>query len=419
LANPGIYLASCRQQLALLEQQADTTIRDIEDQLKTPDMLPVTKRRLGLTIDAIRGQAADIHAIVNPLLPGDSELSNAGEVPADDSPALLKYIYYLYRDWGWPSEPNGENEHAIEVVEAVLEQPFVGRTLVLGAGACRLSYDLHRLHPNAETLVMDIDPLLFAVAHTVIRGGTVSLLEANAEIDEIEHVTREWVLSAQHGALDMDRFHFVLADGLEPPLASGMFDTVVTPWFIDLIPTDLRDLISTVHRLLKPGGRWINLGPLRYTAEHSASHRFTREEVFDLAERAGFRLSKWQADSVPYLVSKLSGSGKVERTLAFAAIRLDRAGDRVSDMEGGPPDWLLFRHRPIPTFAGQSLFWSKVPLVQLVISSIDGRRTLDDLVLLVASRVQDSGLSMNEIREAVRRCIAEIHPGCRDGSPSS
>jgi hypothetical protein len=54
-------------------------------------------------------------------------------------------------------------------------------------------------------------------------------------------------------------------------------------------------------------------------------------------------------------------------------------------------------------------------MVQLVVSSIDGRRTLDDLTLLVARQARDSGLSLQQIRGAVRRCLAEVHPAA---SPS-
>lgn len=411
ISDPHTYLASCRQQLSLLEQQVAATVRTIEEQLNTPDALPATKARCHAMIDAVRGQAADICGILQPLLPVDTtDLQD--EIASEDLPAPLKYIHHLYRDWGWPSEPNGENERALAAVEGVMETQTLGRTLVVGAGACRLAYDLHRSDPEAETVVMDIDPFLFTVGQAVIRGGTISLREANAEIDEIGHVAKEWTLTAAHGRIAEDRFHFVLADGLEPPFASGVFDTVVTPWFIDLIPTDLRDFTSTVHRLLKPGGRWLNLGPLHYRPSLPVELRFSREEVFDLAERAGFRMGRWQTDSMPYLVSKLNGRGKVEWVLAFAATKLDASSsDRGSN--DGPPSWLLFRHLPIPTFAGQSLFVAKAPLIQMVVSAIDGQRTLDDLALMVAAHARQSDLSMNAIRGAVRRCIAEIHPACR------
>src|SRR5262249_27559414 len=142
-----------------------------------------------------------------------------------------------------------------------------GHMLVPGAGGCRLAYDLHRLGPNAETVVIDIDPFLLTTAQRVIRGGTVTLREANAEVDELAQRMKVWNLHAHHGPISDERFHFLLADGLHPPFESGKFDTIVTPWFIDVVPVDLRDFISELHRLLKPGGRWLNLGPLHYRSD--------------------------------------------------------------------------------------------------------------------------------------------------------
>jgi ubiquinone/menaquinone biosynthesis C-methylase UbiE len=163
--------------------------------------------------------------------------------------------------------------------------------------------------------------LLLTVAQTVIHGSTVPLREANAEIDEADRVSRTWELKAPAGPLGGDRFHILLADGLAPPFTGAAFDTVVTPWFIDLVPPDLEQFVPVLARLVKPGGRWVNLEPLRCTPATPVGRRYTREEVFDLAGRAGFRMGKWQAESMPHLVSKLSRRGKVAWVLAFAATR--------------------------------------------------------------------------------------------------
>jgi len=396
LADPETYLKSCRAQLGLLRQQTERTIRNIEQQLQAADVLETTKTRCRALIQAVRAQAHEIQAILEPVT-GVADGVASGEVPAP-----LQYIHYLYRDWGLPSSPDGENERVLSIVDAVLAKQSLGRTLVLGAGACRLAYDLHRRDSTAETVVLDIEPFLFTCAHTIVRGGTLTINETNAEVQETEHAAKVWVLSAQHGALTEDRFQFVIADGLEPPFDNEEFDTIVTPWFIDVVPSDLRDVISTVHRLLKPGGRWINVGPLSYRPAVPIAHRFSREEIFDLAARAGFRIDGWRSESMPYLVSKLNGRGKVEWILAFAATK---AG-------AGSSEWLLFRHLPIPTFAGQSMFSSDDPAIQMVVSAIDGQRTLDDIAKIIAAQAAETGLTMSQFREIVRRCLAEVHPGC-------
>jgi SAM-dependent methyltransferase len=281
--------------------------------------------------------------------------------------------------------------------------------LVLGAGACRLAYDLHHRHLNTETTVVDIDPLLLATARQVIRGGSVRMRETNVEIHEMESAVKEWTLKAPYGSIGDDQFHFFVADGLEPPFAPQTFDTILTPWFIDVVPSDLRNLISALHRLLKPGGRWLNLGPLHYRPEVPPSGRYTREEAFDLAARAGFRVDSWKTQTVPYLVSKLNGRGKVEWVLAFAATKLE--APLFDESAQTPPAWLLFCHLPIPVFPGQASFLSEDPAEQLVVSAINGRNTIDDIAAILASNAGETGLTMDQLRDVVRRCLLDIHPG--------
>ena len=362
-------------------------------------------------IDGIVGQLNDVRAILEPVLPAAAQ---SGEVrgQSDRVPATLDYLPYLYRDWGWPSQTDCENERALAMVARILEDRCPGRVLVMGAGACRLAYELHHRYPDAELMVMDLDPVLFSTAHAVTHEESPTLREANLEMGGLDQAAKEWVLSAPRGPVDDARFHFLVADAVDPPLDPGIFDTVLTPWFIDQGPEDVRDLISTLHRMLKPGGRWVNMGPLKYDLEVPFSRRFAREELFDLARLAGFRVGPWETEAGPYLVSPLNGRGKVEWVLAFAATKLETA-EEDSSAGDGPPSWLIFRHLPIPTFQGQANFWSEASMVRMVVSSIDGRRTLDDIALLVAERAGQADISMSQVRIAVRQCLQQVHPACR------
>ena len=149
------------------------------------------------------------------------------------------------------------------------------------------------------------------------------LTESTANVQELSQISKAWDLSAPSGPLDPDRFFFFLANGLAPPFADATFDTVVTPWFIDQVPTDLPAFLATVHRQLKPGGRWLNSGPLIYPADASLARRFSREELFELAERAGFRIERWSSDTRPHLASPLSGRARIEWQLTFEATAVD------------------------------------------------------------------------------------------------
>jgi hypothetical protein len=149
----------------------------------------------------------------------------------------------------------------------------------------------------------------------------VALTESSLNVFDAEHVSARRTLRAPHGPLDDARFHFLLANGLEPPFAPETFDTIVTPWFIDRVPPDLPAFMGTLARLLRPGGRWVNQGPLMYAPDTPVARRWGREEIFEIAEGAGFRIRTWSFASRPYLVSPLTGSGKVENVLTFGATR--------------------------------------------------------------------------------------------------
>jgi SAM-dependent methyltransferase/uncharacterized protein YbaR (Trm112 family) len=407
LSDPTAYLASCRQQIAHLEEHATRAEALVHQQIQRRDLLPSTQQRCRSIITALQAQIADVRFILAPIISLEGQMAPPSE-PAG-TPELLTYIHYLYRDWGWPAESDGENERHLRAVQGVAGNQSLGRLLVLGAGACRLAYDLHQSGMSSDTTVLDISPLLFLAAQTIVRGGMVKLREANAEIHSLEFASREWVLRAPKGPIPEDEFHFLFADGVTPPVASASFDTILTPWFIDIVPLDLRTLIGELHRILKPAGRWLNIGPLRYRPEIPIGRRFCQEEIFDLISRAGFHLEASSSDSMPYLVSKLNGRGKIEWVLSFAATKLANLQITPGTF---PPDWLILPHLPIPTFSGQSRFSSEDPAEHIVATFIDGHRSINDIAAQIADQAGEMNLSMDQLREIVRRCLMDIHPAC-------
>jgi SAM-dependent methyltransferase len=307
-------LASWRQQLATLSSQGDHTLAAIEAELATVGLLPSGQLRLRALARALGDQVKDIVGVVGPALGGPLD-GGSGALPR----GVVEYIQFLYRDWGWGSAENSENQRAIAAIRDLLDTGALGRTIVLGAGACRLAYDLHTQLRASETAVIDIDPFLFVIAEAVVRGEPVQLTESTANVQELAQAARSWSLCAPAGALGSDEFHFFLANALAPPFADHAFDTVVTPWFVDQVSGDLQVFFARLQRLLRPGGRWINSGPLLYPPDVPLARRLSREEVFELAERAGFRVDRWSTESRSHLESPLNGRGKIEWVLTFVA----------------------------------------------------------------------------------------------------
>jgi SAM-dependent methyltransferase len=315
------HVALWRRQLALLVTSGATTRAGLEEAAAAAELTPSGAARLAAMARAVGAQVEDFVALLGPALGGPLD------EPASGLPrGVVEYSGFLFRDWGWPeaeADPDtgsGENAAACDAVRAVAEGPL-GRVLVVGAGACRLAYDLHRAGGATETAVVDIDPYLFVPAEAVVRGRTPRLTEASLNVVDASRASAAWTLRAPAGPLGDDVFHFFLANGLDPPFVDGSFDAVVTPWFIDRVPPDLPAFLARLARLLRPGGRWLNHGPLLYAPETPLARRYAQAELVELAARAGFRVGAVRAASRPHLVSPVTGSGKVERVLSFCAVR--------------------------------------------------------------------------------------------------
>lgn len=318
LPQPAAHIEHWRRQLGLIVGQGCETARTLEIQAAQPGIGSATRTRLSALARAVTDQVEDLALAVGPPL--------GGPLPAHESVGLPRgatdYVSYLFRDWAWSDGHDEENERSLASIRRVTGGSALGRMLVLGAGACRLAYDLHVHCGATESAVVDIDPCLFGVAEKVVRGNAVSLTESSVNAPDVEPVSRRWTLSAPAGPLPADVFHFFLANGIEPPFADQSFDTVVTPWFIDQVPVDLEALLRRLHRLLVPGGRWIDHGPLIYRPDALPVARwYTRQEIFDLAGAIGFRIGAWEQAAQPCLVSPLTGRGLIENVLTFEAER--------------------------------------------------------------------------------------------------
>ncbi|KAF2431357.1 N2227-domain-containing protein [Tothia fuscella] len=78
------------------------------------------------------------------------------------------------------------------------------------------------------------------------------------------------------------------------------YDVVVTLFFIDTGKNTL-EYLDNINRLLKPGGFWINMGPLLYGT--SPQLQMSLEEVVNVSERMGFEFletdEKWGEITIP------------------------------------------------------------------------------------------------------------------------
>jgi SAM-dependent methyltransferase len=333
-----------------------------------------------------------------------SDLSDGG-VTDEQALAFVSYFNHLLRDWSAEPAAVAENAQALRLVvdtlgeESAPEARPWGRTLVLGAGACRLTYDLVRRYRPTMTVALDVSPLLLLAAQQILFGPGLRLYEIPESPEGLSSVCVERELRAPEGA--PTDLYLVLGDALAAPFRPGTFDTVVTPWFVDIVGGDVPDTLAVIHRMLAPGGRWISIGPLLYPAGRPAMRRYTPEEILDLGHRAGLGVSSQRVERVDLLRSSASTRHRSERVVVSVATKVDPPRTAPD----GVPPWLLFSHVPIPRFLGLDGTPDE-PILAYVAGLIDGNTTLRD----IADRmIADHGARPDAALEGTRALVTALY----------
>ncbi len=385
----------------LIEEQVGT----FEQELSRPDLLASTRKRLGRLRAAYRDNGERLMSLFRDAGVGPDSRAKASE----REQSFVQYYEQALRDWAWEPQ-TGENRIAADLIAQTLAgDNDLGRVLVLGSGPSRLAYELHRRFAPSLTVCLDLDPLLLLIANRVLFGDGITLTEFALDARNIEAAAADHRLSAPDGR--PERFYLVAGDAFAPPLHRGQFDTVVTPWFIDIVPADVRDTIGMIHRLLAPGGRWINYGPLSYPQEHRHGQRYAPEELAQLIHAGGFTRPALTTTVIDYMKSEANGRWKKLEVYTFAARKEDVGATTFSPGEGDAPTWLMFTHLPIPRLPGLDDYQPDHPLLGYLKGLIDGKRTLDDLI----ERVKEDHKPRPETaREGTRAMLALLVKALND-----
>jgi hypothetical protein len=349
-------------------------------------LLPRTRMRLEQADHANRQIMRDVKNLFDSV---GLEAKIAPEFANDDASRLLQYMELLLRDWAWDTAiapPLSENTLELERLRAALidvAKPL-GHTLVLGSGAGRLSWDI-QCHFNPETtLAVDVNPLLCSGAHRLVAlQQPWQLTELQADPQVGLPPLRHWPLMPPGGNNDnRSRWFAVAANGWAPPLKRGALDTLITPWFIDVNGGDIRALIVHARALLKPGGLWINTGPLLYGGDASPLQRYAAEEIIEFLELAGFHIEYQKLAVTPFLNSPLSMQMRAEQVWTFVA-RAPGESARLPDSD--PPNWVVLPHLPIPKLV---VTQPQDPVLRQILDLVDGRVSISDIAALFAPNLE-------------------------------
>lgn len=402
-AEPQAMLAEWRGRLRFLLQELAREARIERAELAETALPVLTHQRLELLASAHEDHGRRLAELLAPLSLSSSQtsyethLALRTRLPSDQG--LTNYYVNVHRDWCWGDE---ENKASVDLIQATVGEAHTwGRTLVLGSGAGRLAYDLHMTERPSLTVAADFNPLLSFVAREVFAGRTVELYEfpiAPRTLGDHAILRR---LAAPKPA--RPGLHLVLTDALRPAFEAEAFDTVVTPWLIDIIDEDFATFAPRVNQLLRPGGHWINFGSLAF-AQGQRSRRYSLEETLELVGASGFGKPMLNEAALPYMRSPASRHSRIETVLCWSARKESTVAPPAEHSR--LPEWLVHTHQPVPLLEDFQVQAMSTRIYAFLMALINGQRSVKDMArMLVEQRL----MTAEDAEPAVRTFLTRMY----------
>lgn len=402
-AEPQAALGEWRGRLQFALQQLSQEVAQLDAELQAKDITPLAKRRVERYKKCVESHRRKLQKLLQPVdmqgLQGNVEtyLALRTRMPVDQG--IQTYYPNIHRDWAWGEE---ENKASLKQVQSVLhDHADLGKVLVLGSGAGRLAYDIHTSFNCDLTVAMDFNPLLMLVAKAVTSGEQLNLYEFPIAPLALEDDAVLRQLNAPEPA--DENFHLVFGDALRAPFAAGSFDTVVTPWLIDVITEDLPVLAARINLLLGENGRWVNFGSLSFGSP-KRSRCYSPEETKAIVAENGFSDPYVSQATIPYMCSPASRHGRQERVFSFSAYK-ERAVD-APERHKALPDWIVTGKEPVPltqSFRQQAM---TTQIYSFIMSLIDGKRSVKDMAVILESQKL---MTKEEAEPAIRSFLTKMY----------
>eukprot|EP01132_Coremiostelium_polycephalum_P005113 gene5113-6364_t len=225
---------------------------------------------------------------------------------------LKNVLVHLVRDWS--VEGQEERSDCYDPILNELKKIYEGQNrenikiLIPGGGLGRLSYDIACLGfftelneesmfmiiPTFHVLLSNLEPFSFTIQPFIHQTKNVySSLDQTREIKIPDTLINKKVIQSGNFVLSPGDFFDYYKD------VNSIFDSVCTCFFIDTVP-NIMEALEIIFSVLKPGGFWINNGPLHYHHPATSSVHLTQDELMSLIESFGFEIIKIESIDCKY-----------------------------------------------------------------------------------------------------------------------
>ncbi|NRA63779.1 MAG: hypothetical protein HRU19_04810 [Pseudobacteriovorax sp.] len=375
--NPKGEIADWQNRYHLFVDMTGLEVQKLKFDSQSPNISGKTKDRLLRLIQAKTEHSREVARILKPMDvkeedgPKSESLVGGTELPSTQS--LMGYYQNVCRDWSYGDQ---ENAICLEKVEEVLKEDKVLRNMgVIGSGACRLAFDIHRKLKPSNTINTDINPYLLLVASRLIQGKSVSLYDFPIAPINLESTAVK--LKCKAPEILSENFHYCLADGMNPVFAKQSLDSLLTPWLIDIVPQDLQLQALRYNHCLKDSGRWVNFGSLSFY-HNDQKICYSIDEALEIVENSGFKIEAYSHDDIPYLHSPYSCQKRTEKVLTFSARKVESKEPPAEEFTF-LPDWLTNTSQPVPRADKLNQQHMVHSMLGNVFSLVDDKNSIEDI----------------------------------------
>jgi SAM-dependent methyltransferase len=226
-----------------------------------------------------------------------------------DKFAVLQTLKHYVRDWA--DEGAKERDEAFPCITSILSDLKLKSTeitsfkvLLPGSGVGRLGHDVANLGGQYILSMYMETAHIEAGFEVTINEWSMFMIVGYRWIETQRDVSsftiHPFIDGMSHQATKTDMLRSITAPNISPNPSvllvegdfntafndhPGHYDIIVTHFFIDTA-RNLMAYFDTIHRILKPGGRWINFGPLLYGTGPFV--QLSLEEIIDVVEEMGF-----------------------------------------------------------------------------------------------------------------------------------
>ena len=237
------------------------------------------------------------------------EANDRKDKPKPDKTSMSQALKHIVRDWSTEGFHEWSGSYAI-IKESLFflfprqlnnsnrayntTQPSL-RILLPGSGLNRIAHEVARLGQDVQVTANEFSPYMNIVYNYVSTIRVPFSMQFHPYIDSWSHQPSRTELYRRVHAPDtlpcLSEVVLVEGDFLrifnddKGQHWSATQDVLITHFFLDTARNVL-SYMENIHRLLRPGGAWVNLGPLLWS--YNAELQLSLDEVVRLAEAMGF-----------------------------------------------------------------------------------------------------------------------------------